>query len=125
MLSEELMRPELVNLKSIRDLAKMGMDNETAWVIKKDNQYIGALASLLVPNMFNPEITTLQEVMWYILPEHRKSRAGYLLLKQLEITGEKFADEILLSTLSTSEINNATLEKRGFIHVESSFRKVI
>lgn len=103
----------------------MMMDNETAWIVKKGNQYVGAMASILVPNMFNPSITTLQEIMWYILPEYRKSRAGYLLLRQLETTGERFADEIILTTLPDSEINKTTLRKRSFIHAESSFRKVI
>jgi hypothetical protein len=125
MLTEELKRPELVNLESIRELSHMLMRAETAWVVKKDGEYIGAVASVIVPNMYNPNIKTLSELMWYIIPEHRKSRAGYMLLKQLEETGRESADEILLSTIPSSAINMSTLVKRGFIHVENVYRKVV
>lgn len=124
MLVEELKRPELVNQEAIDSLSNMMMTNETAWVVLKDKECVGAMASLLVPNIFNPNIITLQEIMWYICPEHRQSRAAYLLLKQLERTGEECADEIALSTLTSSQVNKSTLEKRGFIHAENAFRKV-
>lgn len=125
MLTDELKRPELVHMPQIYTLALKGMSGETAWVAKKDGTPIGALGAILVPNVFNPELTTLAEMFWFVLPEYRNTRAGGLLLLALDKAGQEKADEITLSLLPSSTVGIKTLEKRDFHLSEFGFRKQI
>lgn len=124
MLRYELKREELVNLDGLYDLAYLAMDTGTAFVAKSDGVCVGAIGGLLIPNLFNPKLTCLAEVFWYVLPEYRQSRAGLLLLKAFSDKGEASADETSLSLLGSSQLKVATLEKRGFMLSEFAFRKV-
>jgi len=123
MLTNELCRPELICIPNLYSLAKRGMESETAFVVFLNEKPVGAIGALLVPNMFNPEITTLAEIFWYILPEARSTRAGYLLLKRLEERAKEVSNELTLSLLAAGDVNIDTLEKRGFSFEELGFRK--
>lgn len=123
MLKDELKRPELFNREHIFMLASKAMENGTAFVAKVDGEPVGALGGILVPNLFNPEVVTLTEVFWYVLPEYRSTRAGALLLFAFDNLGEELGVERTLSLLPSSEINVQSLEKRGYLLEEFGFRK--
>lgn len=123
MLTDELQRPELVNKEAITKLAKRGLEDKTAFVVAENGVYCGAIGGLITQNLFNPEYITLAEVFWYVTPESRKGRAGYLLLKAFEQRAIEVADELTLSILPHSEINIDALERRGFRFEELGFRK--
>lgn len=123
MLVDEVGRPELVNFTDLYKLAHIGMNSETAFVAKEDGVCIGALGGLLLPNLFNSNITTLAEVFWYVLPDYRNSRAGFLLFDAFNKRAEQCADEATLSLLGSSVVNVNSLEKRGFKMGEFAFRK--
>lgn len=125
MLLDELKRPELLNKQQLYALAAKGMADETAFVVKRGDYCVGALGALLVPNPLNPEIRTLAEIVWYVIPAARKTRAGVLLLKAFDEKAKEVADEATLSTLPSSDVNNSTLEKRGYYLSEYAFRKAI
>lgn len=124
MLLEELKRPELLNIDNMYVLGSKMLYDGTGIIVLKDEEPIGALGSLLVPNTFNPTIKTLVEIFWYVLPEHRNSRAGALLFKKFQELGNSLANESTLSLLPSSEVNITSLNKRGFNLEEYSFRKV-
>lgn len=123
MLEDEVKRPELVNLEALYHLARQGMETETAFIAKIGNIPVGAIGGLLLPNIFNPTLTSLVEVFWYVLPEYRNSRAGLLLLNAFTKAGEDKADDATLCLLSDSPIHIKTLEKRGYVLSEFAFRK--
>ena len=124
MLTEELDRPELVNIERIEELSRKVQEEKTAFVVFSNNVPVGAIAGVVVSNLYNPCITTLTELFWYVLPEYRSTRVGFLLLKALEERAKEVANELTLSILPHSEVNINTLEKRGFKFEELSFRKV-
>lgn len=123
MLTEELKKPEYVNTESLYVLATMGALSETAWVAKKDGVPIGALGVIKVPNVYNPTLETLAEMFWYVPPEHRKSRAGLMLLDAYTKKAEELNIEATMSLLPSSLVNEKTLAKRGFVLGEHAFRK--
>lgn len=123
MLEKELKRPELVNKAHLYLLTQKVVAEGTAFIVKCDGTCVGALASILVPNMYNPEIQTLAELFWYVLPEYRNTRAGALLFSAFDDKGEDISDEAVMSLLGGSSVNIKTLEKRGFLLGEHSFRK--
>lgn len=123
MLTDELKRPELINLENLYLLADKGAQDGTAFIVKKDGINVGALGALLVPNVYNPNIRTLAEMFWYVLPEYRNTRAGLLLLKAYDERAKQIADECTLSLLTSSKVNIEGLAKRGFELQEFCFRK--
>lgn len=122
MLVEELYKPQYVNVDSIYTLVRHGIASNTVWVVLKNDVLVGALGALVVGNMFNPTITSLNEVFWWVDPEHRGGRAGLLLLNAFMDASEGF-DESTMSLLTTSEVLNNTLQKRGFELREFGFHK--
>lgn len=123
MLTYELKRPELINVENLYMLSRKGLEDKTAFVVKKGGENIGALGSVLVPNFLNPFIKTLAEVFWYVLPEYRNTRAGLLLLNSFDERARQLAQDATLSLLPSSLVNLNTLKKRGFNMEEVGFRK--
>lgn len=123
MLSDELGRPDLVNLEQIRKLVNKGFEDKTAFVVKVDGVPAGAIGGVLTRNVYNPEFVTLAEMFWYVSPQYRGGRTAVLLLKAFEQRAEEVADEMTLSILPHSDLNISSLEKRGFRFEELAFRK--
>lgn len=123
MLEDELLRPELINFKQLYLLAEKVLLEGSAFIAKDEDVYVGALAAILVPNLYNPDIKTFAELFWYVLPTYRNTRAGFLLLSAFDTKAKECADESTLSLLGSSTINTETLSKRGFILNEYAFRK--
>lgn len=123
MLRYEVKRPELINLTQLYILARKGKDDATAFVTKIGDTYTGAIGAILTPNLFNPELSILTEVFWYVIPEFRNTRSGLLLLRSLEQCGKEKADETSMCLLVDSPISIESLEKRGFEMKEIAFRK--
>lgn len=123
MLEDELKRPELVNRRHLYTLTQKVVEDGTAFIAKCDGVCVGALAAMLVPNMYNPNLKTFAELFWYVLPEYRATRAGALLFSAFESKGSECADEAVMSILNTSHVNVSTLNKRGFQLGEYAFRK--
>lgn len=123
MLEEEVKRPDFVNRKALYDLADKGIDNETALICWKDGEPVGLLGWLVGPNPFNPDLFIAAEILWYILPEHRGTRAGYLLMKEFSEWLDKYEILGTMSLLSTSEVSPRSLERFGFKQTEYQFMK--
>jgi GNAT superfamily N-acetyltransferase len=124
MLTEELNRPELVNPSRIKLLVKKGIDERTCFIAFKDGEPAGVLGAFLIENMFEPSIKVLSEVFWYVLPEYRETRIGFLLLNLFDETARQIANESALSILTGStEINIDSFAKRGFMLDEFAFNK--
>lgn len=121
MLRDELQRPELYNQEHLYNLTYKAHLEKTAFVVKVDGECVGAIGGLLLPNMFNPLMTTLAELVWFVLPDYRHTRVGAMLIKAFD--GLNVSDETTLSLLPTSEVNVKTMEKIGFNLEEYGFRK--
>jgi hypothetical protein len=123
MLEDEMDRPELFNPKNLYQLFGKMCEDETGFIAKVDGKPVGALGSLLVPNMFNPEYEILIELFWYVLPEYRKTRAGVMLLDAFDNLGDELNVERTLSLLTSSDINVHKMSKKGYLLKEYGLRK--
>lgn len=123
MLVDELKRPELVDEGSMLKLTCQSIDSGGAFIAVKDGIKVGGLGSVLVPHIFNPAYSVLVELAWYVLPEHRNSRAGIMLIDAFAEYAETVADESTLSLLASSQVNHKTLERRGYSPNEVGFLK--
>lgn len=121
MIVHELKRPELLHRESLEALANKMMVEGTGVLAFYNGRPVGAIGGVLVPHIFNPNITVLSELLWYVLPEFRNGRAGLLLIKEFKKLVDLYADEATLSTLPTSDVKTETLAKLGFHYGEKAF----
>ena len=122
MLKEEVYKPEYVNHTQIEHLIRQGIATNTMWIVLKNDVPVGALGALAVPSLFNPTIRTLMEIFWWVDPDHRTGRAGAMLLTTYVAEADNY-DEATLTLLTTSNVMNETLLKKGFHLREFGFRK--
>ena len=113
MLTEEVGKPELYNKEHLYTLTIRAIEDGTGLIGFKDDVPIGVLAALQLPHFLNPNLSTLVEIVWYVLPEHREGRIGLMLLKAYKEMAEGM-DLASLSVLPTTPIKLSTLEKYGF-----------
>src|SRR5690625_2026355 len=126
MLTEEVGRPELIDIPTIYQIMEKMYQDKSAVVAKVSGEHAGVTGGYLHPSIFNPEYATMAELIWYVLPEYRNTRVGAMVLSEFnKISEESPAHEVTLSLLRTSPINKNTLEKRGFLMEEMAFRKVL
>lgn len=114
MLNEEAGRPEYYSYEDCAALFDLGMATGVILIAEKDGQPVGCISGLLHNNIFNKSITTLAEIFWYVLPEHRNGKAGLLLLNTFSEMGKQMADEIYMSLLDKSDVSHRMMERKGY-----------
>jgi hypothetical protein len=82
---------------------------------------VGFVSGMLAAHPYNPALTVLTEMFWWVAPEARGSRAGLLLLDAFLAYGERNADWIIFTLEHHSPVNERTLTKRGFHLHERSY----
>lgn len=92
------------------------------FLIAQDYRSLGFVAGVITPHFFTPEFTVLTELLWWVAPEHRMSRAGHVLLTAFKAYGvRQKVGRIQFSLLANSPVPPEALESRGFQLVESSY----
>lgn len=79
-----------------------------------DAKPIGFIGGMITPHMFNPNIKVFNELFWWVQEEHRKSRAGSMLLEAYIAWGKENADWLLFTLEENSPVNDRCLTNRGF-----------
>jgi hypothetical protein len=96
------------------------------WLAYIDKQPVGILMAPVETNHWVPKYKQLRELVWFVLPEHRKSTIGGRLFKTYCDMGEKLLEENKIEgyfttrMASTDEVN---LERRGFRLTERTYLK--
>lgn len=75
-----------------------------------------------MPHLFNPAVLTFTELVWWVCPEFRGTRAGLILLDAMDKIAAS-CDIAVFSTESNSPITSRALTKRGYMPQEQSFVK--
>jgi hypothetical protein len=82
---------------------------------------VGFIAGMLSGHPYQPDITVLTELFWWVVPEARYSRAALMLIKRFVAHGKAHADWITFSVTTKTKIHPTTLEAFGFRHLETSY----
>lgn len=83
--------------------------------------HLGFLAGTLTGHPFNTNIRTLTELLWWIKPEHRGTRAGLMLFDDFVAFGKAHADWILFGLEKISPVSDEFMLRKGFVHKERNF----
>ena len=94
-----------------------------AIVSEQDNKLTGMLLSIINPYMWDNTKLIMIEIMYWVEPEYRKTRAGYLLLKKyIELCDEmKESGRIKNFTISKMEGQTLDYSRFGFKPIEQTW----
>lgn len=91
------------------------------FIAERDGSRVGLVAAFIGPHPFNPAITVLSELAWWVTPSSRATSAGWRLFDTMIRYATNRAHKIVWSLLPHSPVDPASLEKRGFVLHERSF----
>lgn len=96
---------------------------QPVFVSEKEGELTGFIAGFIHPHMYNPSLTVLTELLWWVAPDHRGGRSGALLFQAFEDLGNREADVVIMTIEHSSPVNPLTLQKRGYNPCEYSFAR--
>lgn len=121
MLEEEVGRADLYSVARLSMLFDRVVKDETGLICWKDGKKVGMVGGILLPHHLKPNFTVLTEIVWYIDPEHRRSRASLKLLNGYKQIIDEKADEGIFTLLAHTPIEDASMERMGFKPYERNF----
>lgn len=83
----------------------------------------GLIAGYVTNHPFNPGITVLQELWWWVCEDHRGTRSGYKLFKEFTEYGETYCDWTLFTLEDESPVSDKLLYRNGFRLKETTYLK--
>jgi hypothetical protein len=102
-------------------LAQILAGRGTVIVADHEGLVVGMLIAMINPNIWDPNIICLNELAWWVEPEHRNTSAGYKLLLEYSSYGERLEDEGKINYYTISKMVNSPdlkYERFGFNKLE-------
>lgn len=121
MLEEEVGRADLYSVVKLTMLFNKVVQDETGLICWKEGKRVGMVGGILLPHHLRPHYTVLTEIVWYIDPEHRRSRASVKLLNAYKQIIDDKADEGIFTLLAHTPIEDSSMERMGFKPYERNF----
>jgi hypothetical protein len=105
-----------------RAVLEAHMDQQPIFIADRNGLPVGFIVAVIHPDYWNRKLVVLSELMWWVQPEYRASRAAALLLLAFEACAERIgADRWVLTLEAHSPLNTDALEKRGYRLQERSY----
>ena len=102
--------------KVLRDM----VENHVVLIARKGGVRVGLIGGIVQLHPFNPEVSCLVERFWWVSPEHRNGRAGYLLLRDFMKIGEQY-NCVIMALMHNSPVDDRVLKHFGLREYERTF----
>ena len=102
------------------------MNTGFVWLAYVEDKPVGLLMAPIEKNLWVPKYSQLRELVWFVLPDYRKSTIGGRLFKAYCQQGEKLLEENKIEgyfTTRMSTTDEIDLERRGFRLTEKTYLK--
>lgn len=105
-------------------LARKLVEMETAKILVAENPdgIVGLFAFIIFPHYYSGE-TVAGEMIWYVVPEARKSNTALELLWAAERLAQELGAKKMQLTAPTDEIAGMYQKLRGYSKVETAFQR--
>lgn len=97
------------------------LTNHAFFVAEKDGSLVGFICGFLVPHYFNPQIITLTELIWWVIPSERGTEAGKGLMEKFIEFGKEKSHWIAFGLNEKTPVKDERLFDLGFKNFERSF----
>lgn len=116
-------RPLFEDIPHVTKLLLHVLEKHVAFIAERGTERLGFIIGVAQPHPFNPGVQTLSEQLWWVPEQHRRTRAGLLLLNAFVAWGEANVEWISFGIEAKSPVRSESLEKRGFRLQERVFLK--
>jgi len=118
--SEELYNEQYLT----ESLAPLVISEGVCLLAKLEGKAVGCIAGLVSTLPYNPEITIMVEMVWWVREDQRGSSAGLRLLKAFEAEAwARGAQKIAMSTMPSTHLGPEAMAKRGHVLKEFGYMK--
>lgn len=92
-----------------------------------DDEVVGMIAGYVHPYIFNNNVMQLGEIVWYVKPEHRATKAGIALLDSLEDEARKAGVDymVMMNFADGPEVVNRLYTAAGYNQTELAWTKLL
>ena len=97
------------------------IENHVMFIAVKGEERLGFIAGIKTPHLFNPKISILVEIFWWVSEKYRNTRAGLMLLNSFTEYGKQNADLVTMALEAHSPVNDKTITKRGYHFHEKNY----
>jgi hypothetical protein len=120
------------SIEAAKDIEHLGklvftvMNNGFIWISYVDELPVGILIAIKEKNLWAPQYSELRELVWFVLPEHRKSSIGGRLFKTFCDQGDTLLEQSKIDGYFTTRMtttDSIDLERRGFRLTEKTYLK--
>lgn len=94
------------------------------YVAEKDYEIVGAIIGVKNISVWDPSIITMNEMAFWVEPEHRGSTAGYKLIKRYVEHCENLKERGILEAFTISKMTNSPelkYDRFGFTKIEETW----
>ena len=115
--------------KDVEHLGKLAftfINNGYVWLAFHEEQPVGILIAIKEPNLWSPKNIQLRELVWYVVPSHRKTSIGGRLFAKYCEKAEFLIEKAEIDGYFTTRMSTTDpvgLERRGFKLKESTYLK--
>lgn len=112
----------LFDKESAPKIVETWIEKHLVFIAEKDTVgQIGFIIGAITPHLFNPKLRMLAELLWWVDPLHRHTRAGHELLSEFVHWGRNNVDWITFSLQDITPVKETTLKRFGFRHLEHCY----
>lgn len=105
----------------VRAVITSMIERHLVLVAERGTELLGFIGGIVTPHFMNPDIQVLTETFWWVSPEHRRTRAGLMLLEAFVGYGKANAQWTQMTLEHESPVADRCLTKRGFQLKEHSY----
>ena len=90
----------------------------------QEQEIAGVFMGVIAPDIWLPNVFFMNELVWWVCPNHRDSTAGYRLLREYVKQGKQMVEAGRISTFTMTLLDNSPaidLEKRGWQKIETNY----
>lgn len=120
-----LLERHFQEIAKFKDISTVKPDVERYEMIESQGRFIGLVAELgdevigysanfILMNLHYSDVRFCQNDVLYVVPEHRKSRAGYLLMKFTVATAQERGAQLMLWHAKENTALNTLLPRHGY-----------
>jgi len=95
--------------------------NHVCYVAEDDTGLVGVVAGLVNKHIYNPDITQLIELVWWVPKDKRGTGAGKALLDAYTAWGKKYAHWTVFSHAPNTPVGEEIFLKKGYKLLERNY----
>ena len=98
----------------VREQVEKVMREHVFIIAEDDSDRVGFIAGIRQQHFYNPSITILVQLLWWVIPSYRYSLAARMLMDEFVEYGKENADWITFNMAAMTPINPKSLIRKGF-----------